>query len=290
MIPYKQYAVIGGDLRQAYIANRLAESGKQVHALLLDENTVLKPGLHSTLACLSGCEAVILPMPLSQDDETIHAPFSKTKLTIEELFAYLPPNVMLFAGRVTPKVKAIAAKHHLCIHDYLQREELAVKNAGITAESAIALAINETPISLIGAHILVTGYGRISKALLQRLPAMGAQVTIAARSCADRAEIVSRGATACTMHRLAEEAEKADIIFNTVPAPLFTEAVLTKVKKDALLIDLASKPGGVAFDVAGTLGVRTIWALSLPGKSAPYSAGDIIIETIENCLAEQEAD
>ena len=65
--------------------------------------------------------------------------------------------------------------------------------------------------------------------------------------------------------------------------------MLCAVKSESLLIDLASKPGGVAFDAARELGVRTIWALSLPGKTAPISAGEIILETIENCLTEQEA-
>ena len=161
--------------------------------------------------------------------------------------------------------------------------------SGITAESAIALAIQEVPISLIGANVLITGYGRISKALLQRLPAMGARVYIAARKCADRAEITARGCKSLSMDLLPQAAAAADIIMNTVPAPLFTKEVLCAVKSESLLIDLASKPGGVAFDAARELGVRTIWALSLPGKTAPISAGEIILETIENCLTEQEA-
>ena len=37
MIPYKTYAVVGGDLRQAHIANLLAAQGKTVCALLLEQ-------------------------------------------------------------------------------------------------------------------------------------------------------------------------------------------------------------------------------------------------------------
>lgn len=290
MIPYTTFAVIGGDLRQAHIANRLASMGKKVYAMLLEENTTLDQNLHGGLENLPRCDAVILPMPLSSDDETVHAPFSKTKVSVREIFEKLRPGTALFAGRITSKMRGAAEPYGLCINDYLNREELAVKNAGITAESAIALAINETPISLIGTRVLITGYGRISKALLQRLPAMGARVCILARKCADRAEIAARGCEALPIERLPEAVASADILFNTVPAPLFTREVLSAVKNDALLIDLASKPGGVAFDAARELGVKTIWALSLPGKSAPISAGEIILETIGNCLAEQEAD
>lgn len=244
MIPYTTFAVVGGDLRQAHIANRLASMGKTVCAMLLEDNTALDQNLQGGMEKLPLCDAVILPMPLSSDEETIHAPFSKMKVTAETLFSRLRPETVLFAGRVTSKMRGTAEKYGLCIHDYLKREELAVKNAGITAESAIALAINETSISLIGANVLVTGYGRIGKALLQRLPAMGARVFAAARKCADRAEISARGCTALPMSELPKASASADIIFNTVPAPLFTREILSTVKSDSLLIDLASKPGG----------------------------------------------
>ena len=45
---------------------------------------------------------------------------------------------------------------------------------------------------------------------------------------------------------------------------------------------------GVDLEAAGDLGIKTIWALSLPGKTAPITAGEIILDTIGNCLSEQE--
>ena len=65
------------------------------------------------------------------------------------------------------------------------------------------------------------------------------------------------------------------------------EARLWKLQSDALIIDLASKPGGVDFDTASRLGRKTVWALSLPGKVAPITAGDMIACTIRNILKER---
>ncbi len=45
-------------------------------------------------------------------------------------------------------------------------------------------------------------------------------------------------------------------------------------------------PTGVDFDAAGQLGVKVIWALSLPGKVAPVTAGRAIKNTIYNILCE----
>lgn len=39
-------------------------------------------------------------------------------------------------------------------------------------------------------------------------------------------------------------------------------------------------PSGVDFEAASALGVQVIWALSLPGKTAPVSAGKIVAQTI----------
>ncbi len=43
---------------------------------------------------------------------------------------------------------------------------------------------------------------------------------------------------------------------------------------------------GVDFEAAARLGVRVIWALSLPGKTAPVTAGESIKNTIYNMLSE----
>jgi len=45
-------------------------------------------------------------------------------------------------------------------------------------------------------------------------------------------------------------------------------------------------PTGVDFEVAQSLGINVIWALSLPGKVAPVTSGKIIKDTIINILTE----
>ena len=87
--------------------------------------------------------------------------------------------------------------------------------------------------------------------------------------------------------RLPLRAGRFDLIFNTVPHLLFPESVLRILKTDVCLIDLASKPGGVDFYAAEQLDVNCIWALSLPGKVAPRTAGDVILGAIKNMIEEE---
>lgn len=161
-------------------------------------------------------------------------------------------------------------------------------NAVPTAEGAIEIAISETPITIHGSKCLVLGYGRIGKILSKFLDGMGAQTYVEARKYADLALIESHGCNPLTMKETKMRLDEFDIIFNTVPALILTREDLEKVKKDALIIDLASKPGGVDFTAAKELGIHVIWALSLPGRTAPVTAGIIIKDTITNILSELE--
>ena len=90
-----------------------------------------------------------------------------------------------------------------------------------------------------------------------------------ARKYADLAMIEGHGYEPLPLDNLKEHIHEFDIIFNTIPSLILDDEILTKVKKDALIIDLASKPGGIDFDAAKSYGLKVIWALSLPGKIAP---------------------
>ena len=61
---------------------------------------------------------------------------------------------------------------------------------------------------------------------------------------------------------------------------------LEKSKKGALFIDTASKPGGIDMNFAEKLGIKALWALSLPGKVAPRTSGKIICATVLTILSE----
>ncbi|MBR3920358.1 MAG: dipicolinate synthase [Oscillospiraceae bacterium] len=115
---------------------------------------------------------------------------------------------------------------------------------------------------------------------------MGADVTVCARKKSDIAWAEIFG---CKGRDFSLLNEKSDfrIIFNTVPTEIFTKEKLSLLNPSALIIDLASKPGGVDFESAALMGIKTIWALSLPGEVAPVTSGEIIAKTIRNILTER---
>lgn len=149
------------------------------------------------------------------------------------------------------------------------------------------LAMEETPKTIYGSKILITGFGRISKVMVLALRAMGAELYVAARKCKDIEWAKIYGCNAVDYNHLDAILPQIDIVFNTVPVVIFEEKWLKKLQTDCLIIDLASKPGGIDFKAASQLGLKAIWALSLPGKVAPVTAGKIICDTILYILSER---
>jgi dipicolinate synthase subunit A len=107
-----------------------------------------------------------------------------------------------------------------------------------------------------------------------------------ARKYSDLAWIKSYGYKPVLLSDVGKYLPSMDVIFNTIPYVLLDESLLRQLKNDTLIIDLASKPGGVDFEKAKQLGKKVIWALSLPGKVAPVTAAMFIKETVYNIVEE----
>lgn len=167
---------------------------------------------------------------------------------------------------------------------YARREEYQIAIARLTAEGAIALLRPETGLS--GAHILLLGYGRIARLLARELQKAGALVTAAARSGAQRAWAEAEGIEALPLDALSGALDRFDVIIGTIPAPVLTEPLLALVRKDALLLELASAPGGIDAAAAHERGLRYIRAPGLPAKYAPERAAVILRDAVYAAAAE----
>ena len=280
--------VLGGDLRQACLARLLAEDGHRVHTYALS-GSVVTPTENLTLAdSLDGigrADCVVLPLPVAGAEGMVNTPLTRSALPWPLLDALSPPQI-LCGGRVDPVSAAMADARGLILRDYFAREELAVANAVPTAEGAVQLAMEQMPVTIHGARVLITGFGRVGQAAARRFAALGARVSVAARRYEQLALAESEGYGAEQIGGLDGWLCGYDLVVNTVPAPVLGETELKDLRPDCLIIDLASKPGGVDRKAADRLGRQVIWALSLPGKVAPVTAGGAIRSTIYNMLHE----
>ena len=282
-----KFAVTGGDMRQAKLAELLAADGHEVAAFAIDRTRLSGVSQAETVRnAVRGAQCVILPLPASTGEGILNAPLSAGTHTVREVLSAVSPHQLVCAGRADAELRELAAGMGLTLVDYFEREELAVENAAATAEGAVQLVMEEMPITLCGAECLVIGYGRIGKILCHRLRGMGARVTASARKYSDAAWIRALGFTPADTRALEGTLGRYDVIVNTVPAKVLGESRLKELRPGCLCLDLASKPGGMDFEAASRLGIKAVWALSLPGEVAPVTAGAAIRDTIYNILTE----
>lgn len=278
------FGIIGGDERQIYLARSMQADGHDVLISCLenarDTAGLRQTGLHSLA---ERCGTVILPLPATRDGRCLNTPLSNLEVPLDGDFARLFLDSRVFGGML-PKLTATSPLWRgIDCGDYYSREELVVGNAYLTAEGAIGLAIQEYAGGLGGSQCLVTGFGRIGKALCAMLKGIGAQVSCSARRASDLTAIRATGCRALGYNELARP---FDIIFNTVPARVLEAPVLEEQRADTLIIELASAPGGIDLETAGSLGLRVLAAPSLPGRMSPKASGELIKETVYNMLGE----
>lgn len=284
----KNFAVIGGDSRQARLCGLLVQEGHHVRAFALERCNLPSQAVQCDTvreACTEA-DCIVLPMPLSREQGMLNAPLAREAVPVCDVFAGMEAGMLACGGAVDEQSRQLAKKQGIRLVDYLEREELAVANAVPTAEGAIQIAMEELPVTISGSNCLVIGSGRIGKALSARLRALGASVAVSARKPQDLACIRAMGNRPLRTSSLEYELSGFDAIFNTVPAPVLGKAQLRRVRGDALIIDLASRPGGVDFDYARELGLQVHWALSLPGKVAPLTSAEIVRDTVCNIMEE----
>lgn len=283
-------AVIGGDLRIAKLAIMLANDGNEVYVYGLEKSEEIRRQ-KNIIQCdtirkaIDDVEIVIGPIPFSSNGNTINMPFSDKEITIREMMHNINAKVLI-AGAILPEVYEMANDEYIEIIDIMKREELAVLNTIATAEGTIQVAIENTNRILHGSEVLILGFGRIGKVLARKMTGLSAKVTCAARKDEDLAWIKAYGHMATNINFLGENLSQYDIIINTVPHLILTEERMEYVKKECLLIDLASNPGGIDKKTAKDRNLKLIWALALPGKVAPVTTAEFIKDTIYNILKE----
>lgn len=281
-------AVVGGDERQAKLCNLLTNDGHKVFAFALDKaklsDSIFRGGDIEGLSQKFDC--IILPIPVCSDAMHLNTPLSAYEYHIDDLFSLLGAGQTVIAGRINNDLFTKAGRNGIRLYDYLEREDFTVLNSIPTAEGAIEVAMRELDTTLNRKRCLVIGFGHIGKLLSCYLRGLGAKVTATARKFGDLAWISAYGYDSEVTANIKNTLSRYDIIFNTVPALILDEEALSHVRGDAFICDLASKPGGVDFNAARQLGLHTVQALSLPGKSSPLSAAAAMRDTIYNILDE----
>lgn len=209
-------------------------------------------------------DAVILPLPNAAIDE--------------ETAFMLPRGQKVVCGKTDAEFEQLARKRGWTLLRVLEDEAFARANAALTAEGAVYAAMAESDRCLNGAKCLVAGYGRIGKKLANRLLALGARVTVAARRRESRQEA---GENSIDIPDIAALAGRMDVIFNTIPSRVFSPDALRAIHPQTPVIELASAPYGMDPEKARGMKLRYRLESGLPGRYCPQSAAKILLDYVE---------
>ncbi|MGO1469517.1 MAG: dipicolinate synthase subunit DpsA [Tissierella sp.] len=283
----RSFAIIGGDRRSYELARLLLEKEHKVNLYGFKELDVDKQikDFDSISSALEDVDILVAPIPVSKDGIHINAPYAKGEILIEEVFRNMNKE-QLFIGGKTSDYLAMKEHYEIQIVDILDREEMAVLNAIPSAEGGLQIALEEMPITLHGSNAMILGFGRIGKAMSNMLKGLGSNVYVLARKHSDISWIRMYGYNPLYIYDLKEKLKDMDLIFNTIPQMILDKGILKVIDKQTLIVDLASMPGGVNMHAAKEMDIKVIHALGLPGKVAPISSANFMLETIYNIIEE----
>ena len=267
--------ILGGDQRMRYTAELLIEASCPTTLYGQDSNP--SPP-HFSEKAIEDADLVILPLPLTRDGVTLKAPFASAPIALDELLPLFHREQVIVGGAFPADYAEKIRQSGAMPYDPLTDLGFVSANAKATAEGAIATAIAQSPDLLAHSRCGILGYGRIAKPLCSLLLAMGADVTVYARSADAREDASSHGYEALDLSQLPATVTDLSLLFNTIPHQLFDWERL--LPAHCTVLDLAP--------IYPHQASRVIRCPSLPAAYSPRFAGRLLGEYSLACWKKQE--
>lgn len=265
------FLILGNESRQLYLKELLEQEG---HIVTL------------SLEYIDGdYDAFLLPVPSSAKY------FAMIEDKLKSGQYVFGCNLPQYNRDLLRAMQAGRAEGEVHIVEYMKSDSVAYKNAIATAEGAIAQAIKSSDVNLHGSRSLVTGYGRCGEILAEKLKGLNSQVTIMDRKPEKRARAYAHGFQTLDFslkNRKTIRNTSYDFVFNTVPHMVIGAEMLSCFPKEVVILDIASRPGGVDFDYCSKNGIKAELLPGIPGKYAPKTSAKILLEVIEESMCGSE--
>ncbi|MVO99104.1 dipicolinate synthase subunit DpsA [Paenibacillus lutrae] len=294
MLTGAEIIIIGGDARQLEVVQKLVELDASV--TLIGFDNLQKPFTGAAMGILTSevlqcADALVLPVIGTDDQGRVESVFSSSEMVLTgELLSALPKHAVIYTGMAKPYLKDLCDSQSLRLVELLQRDDIAIYNSIPTAEGALMIAIQNTDITIHGSQSMVLGFGRTGFTMARSLQGLGAKVKVGVRKPEHFARALEMGFTPFYTRDLYQEVGNIDLLFNTIPTMIVTAQIITNIPHRAVIIDLASKPGGTDFRFAEKRGIKAMLAPGLPGIVAPKTAGRILANTLSQLMVEEFRD
>ncbi len=188
---------------------------------------------------------------------------------------------VLFAGRASEKTKTALKEMGLSLFCLLEEELYLEKNSSATAEGTLSEVIRSTDRLLSEACILICGYGHCGRALARLFWLCGSEVWIFSHEGSMKR---AKEDGFNLYHAPGDRMGMFDLVINTVPAPLLTEAFCRGMRQGTKLFQVASGLSGADPEALAKQGIQWVPLPSLPGRFAPETEAETIFSLMERFL------
>lgn len=263
----KSIIIIGGDKRQTHLKNIFTEKGyftRHINSLAENKN----------LDRISQYDSVMFPVPVSKDGKFIYSYNDILLIEIKDVLENIKKGQKVFGGVFSKEMKEYFSERDIEYYDFFSEEDFVFYNAYLTAQGAVKLLLDNTDEFIPGKKVLVTGFGRVGKALCRSLKNCGLEVYVSLRNPVQKTEAECKGYKVIDIPSLKYCVHLFDFIFNTVPSVLFSKEETENMT--GKYFELASKPYGA--DRKHFNKDVYINGSSLPGKFTSYSSAKKIAD------------
>lgn len=271
-------AILGGDGRIACMAPIFASQGFRVICYGTTEAS-RAASASSLREALDTAGVVICGIPFTKEGN-LYCENQSVNIPLAELQRCLRKHQKLFGGVIPADFRRLCEEREIGCYDFMLEEPLTLFNAVATAEGAILEALIHKETLLHKSDCLVLGYGRCGSLIAQRLRGMQAHVTVGAGKALELAQAETKGFDTLPLARLPLEISRFDYIFNTIPACYLNAACIRQMRRDVLVIDIASGKTGLDYSFARDLPLNIRYCPGLPGKYASISCGEQLVKYV----------
>lgn len=276
--------IVGGDARQIEVIRKLTEMDATVTLVgfeHLDQGFTGAVKRKITEINFAKTDAIVLPVSGTSDTGEVETTFSKEPITLrEEMLMNTPEHCVIYSGISNTYLDTCVKKANRKLVNLFERDDVAIYNSIPTVEGTIMMVIQNTDTTIHSSNTIVLGFGRTGMSVSRAFAALGAKVRVGTVRSEDMARITEMGLTPFHLKELNNVVSDADVIINTIPAPILKANVISKMPLNTFIIDIASKPGGTDFRFAKKRGINALLAPGLPGIVAPKTAGKIIANVL----------
>ncbi len=203
----RRIAVIGGDARYLELI-KILKSNHDNEVILcgfdkLEQGFTGLNELALDELDQSSLDVVVLPITGTDSSGNVETVFTDKKINLDGAwFQKLNPECVVFTGITNDYLTNLTEEAGIKLIPLLDRDDVAIYNSIPTAEGAIMMAFEHTDQTVHSSRVMVVGFGRVGNTVANKFSALGAKVSVCARSIRDLARITEMGLNAVPLHDL----------------------------------------------------------------------------------------